>query len=134
MTKPSSRQYVEHRDGAYRVAGTRVSLDSLVHLFLDGRSPESIAQSFPMLSLEQVYGAVAFYLAHRPEVEAHLERQRAASEEAREQAHAAHSPLVRRLRELHFEAGPQPEAGDVLGDDARGAPARPARRHRPHRP
>lgn len=56
---------------------TRVSLDSVAHAFLNGESAESIAQSFPVLSLEQVYGAIAFYLAHRDEVDAYLERARA---------------------------------------------------------
>lgn len=66
--------YVEQRDAGYRVAGTRVSLDSVVYAFRSGESPESIAQSFPVLSLEQVYGAIAFYLAHREEVDASLAR------------------------------------------------------------
>jgi hypothetical protein len=33
---------------------------------------ESIAQAFPVLSLEQTYGAIAFYLANRPAVDAYL--------------------------------------------------------------
>jgi hypothetical protein len=51
-----------------------VSLDSIVHAFWQGQTAESIAQSFPTLTLEQVYGALAFYLANRPEVDAYLER------------------------------------------------------------
>ena len=47
--------YVEQRDVGYRVAGTRVSLDSIVYAFLAGQTAESIAQSFPILSLEQVF-------------------------------------------------------------------------------
>jgi uncharacterized protein (DUF433 family) len=35
------------------VAGTRVSLDSIVYAFLDGQSAEAIAQAFPVLTLEQ---------------------------------------------------------------------------------
>ena len=55
-------RYVEMREGAYRVAGTRVSLDSVVYGFIGGQSPETIAQSFAVLTLEQVYGSIAFYL------------------------------------------------------------------------
>ena len=59
------------------VSGTRVSLDSVVHAFVSGSSAETIAQAFPMLNLEQVYGAITFYLAHREEVDRYLEaRQR----------------------------------------------------------
>lgn len=32
-----------------------------------------IAQNFPLLSLEQVYGTIAFYLANREIVDAYLE-------------------------------------------------------------
>ena len=98
MIELPSVQYVEQRDGAYRIAGTRVSLDSLVYLFWEGRSPESIAESFPALTLEQVYGALAYYLAHRHEIDAHLVRRQDEREAAREQSHAAHGPLVDRLR------------------------------------
>lgn len=90
-------QYVEQRDGAYWVAGTRVSLDSLVYPFLDGRRLEEIAQSFPALTLEQVYGALTYYLAHRPEIDEYLAKRRADYDAARKQSHAAHRPLVDRL-------------------------------------
>ena len=57
-------QYIEQRDGGYYVAGTRISLDSVVYRFRNGVSPESILQSFPLLgSLERVYSAITFYLA-----------------------------------------------------------------------
>jgi uncharacterized protein (DUF433 family) len=45
------------------VRGTRVFLDSIVHSFRDGDSPETIQQNFSSLTLEQVYGAIAFFLA-----------------------------------------------------------------------
>jgi uncharacterized protein (DUF433 family) len=54
--------YVEVRDGGLYVAGTRVSLDSVVIRFQQGASPERIVQSFPTLKLSQVYGAIAYYL------------------------------------------------------------------------
>jgi uncharacterized protein (DUF433 family) len=64
--------YIEQREGGYYVAGTRVSLDSLVYAFRSGESPETIHQQFPILSLEQVYGAIAFYLGHQTEVDANI--------------------------------------------------------------
>ena len=77
------REYVEQHEGAYRVAGTRVSLDSVVYAFNDGQSPETIAQFFPVLELEQVYGAITYYLAHRSEVDIYLEQGRRDYEAAR---------------------------------------------------
>jgi len=72
-----SEQYVEKRDSGYWIISTRVSLDSVVYAFLQGQTAESIAQSFPVLTLEQVYGAITFYLAHRAEIDAYLEQARA---------------------------------------------------------
>lgn len=57
---------------AYRVAGTRVSLDSVVYAWRRGESPEGIIDSFPSLTLEQVYGALAFYLANQEEIDEYL--------------------------------------------------------------
>jgi len=67
-----------YRNQGYWVEGTRVSLDSIVYAFQRGLSPESIIQSFPLLTLEQVYGAITFYLANRNQVDTYL----AAEEEA----------------------------------------------------
>lgn len=69
-----SRNYVEKHEKGYRIAGTRVSLDSVVYEYLEGLRPESIADDFPALTLEEVYGAIAYYLGHRQEVDAHLKR------------------------------------------------------------
>ena len=67
-----NKQCVEKRAGGYWVAPSRVSLDSIVYAFLSGQSAESIAQSFPVLTLEQVYGAITFYLSNRAEIDAYL--------------------------------------------------------------
>jgi uncharacterized protein (DUF433 family) len=78
MSVVAAKSYVEYRNEAYWVEGTRISLDSIVYAFRNGLSPESIVQSFPLLALEQVYGAIAFYLANRAEIDVYL----AAEEEA----------------------------------------------------
>lgn len=69
-----TKQYIEQRDEEYWLERTRISLDSVVYSFLNGESPESIAQNFPLLFLEQVYGAIAFYLANRELVDAYLKK------------------------------------------------------------
>ena len=66
------KAYVENRDGGYWIKGTRISLDSIVYAFQRGAAPETIWRSFPLLSLEDVYGALAFYLAHEEEIDAYL--------------------------------------------------------------
>ena len=92
-----SEAYVEKAEGAYRIAGTRVSLDSIVYDFLNGLSPESIADNFDGLTLEKVYGAITYYLAHRSEVDAHLQRNRAKFDALRLQARRSHPLLYEKL-------------------------------------
>ena len=43
-----------------------------MYSFKAGDSPETIRQNLSSLTLEQVYGAVAFYLAHEQEVDANI--------------------------------------------------------------
>ena len=101
------KQYVEKRDGAYWIAGTRVSLDSIVFAFLDGLSPETIvAECFPVLTLEQVYGAVTYYLAHRSEIDAYLQTADAEFEALRQATRNAdpqfHEKLIQARRQLQM--------------------------------
>ncbi len=67
-----AKDYIEERRGNYYVAGTRISLDSIVHAFRRGESPETICQNFELLSLEEVYGAIAYYLGNQADVDAYL--------------------------------------------------------------
>src|ERR1044071_2164731 len=90
----TSTDYIDQHDGSYWIKDTRVSLDSIVYRFLEGLSPESIqADCFPTLTLEQIYGAITYYLHHRDEVDAYLTNADAEYEEFR-----------RRLREEYPEA------------------------------
>src|SRR4030042_3330960 len=72
--KTMKNQYVEQRNEGYWIVGTRVSLDSSIYAFLSGQTAESIAQSFPVLTLEKVYGTITFYLANRVIVDKYLEK------------------------------------------------------------
>ena len=92
-----AEDYVENVGGAYRVAGSRVSLDSIVYAFLRGESPDGIAESFPALSLEQVFGAIAYYLGHRETVDAYLRAGRADFARLRDQARRDHPSLYAKI-------------------------------------
>ena len=85
--------YVEDRNGGYYVANTRVSLDSVVYAYLRGESPEGIAESFPALSLEQIFGALAYYAANRIRVDLYLSAGRNDFEALREQWRWNHPAL-----------------------------------------
>ena len=95
----STKHYVEQDgQGAFRVGRLGVSLDSVVIAFQQGHTAESIQQQYPALSLEEVYGAIAFYLANRQEVHEYLKRQEQRWSEVRGQVEASASPVVERLR------------------------------------
>jgi uncharacterized protein (DUF433 family) len=89
--------YVEQRNGGYYVRGTRASLASIVYAFLRGESSDGIAESFPALSLEQVYGAVAFYWAHRETVDVYLQEGKAEFARLRDKARRNHPQLYAKL-------------------------------------
>ena len=91
--------YVEERNGGYYVANSRVSLDSVVYAYLRGESPEGIAESFPALNLEQIFGALAYYAANRQSVDRYLSAGRAEFEALRQQWRRNHPALYQRLSE-----------------------------------
>src|ERR1035437_6842310 len=86
--------------GVKRVGGTRISLDSVVIAFQQGQSAEEIQRNFPVLGLEQVYGAITHYLAHREQVDQYLRQQRETWEQSKAQAVRNPSPAVERLRKM----------------------------------
>lgn len=91
--------YVERiTEGSWRIAGTRVSLDSVVHCYWQGLSPETICEQLPALSMEQVYGAIAYYLGNKQAVDDYLAQQDSAWNNLRATSEAQHGPLLGRLR------------------------------------
>ena len=88
------------QDGVMRVGKGRVMLDSVVAAFAQGHSPETIRQQYPSLSLEEVYGAITYYLAHRGEVEQYLRRQDAVWDQWRARSEQTPSPVLERLRAM----------------------------------
>jgi uncharacterized protein (DUF433 family) len=101
------KQYIEKHDEGYWVAGTRVSLDSVILAFLEGLSPEAIVtECFPTLTLEQVYGAITYYLAHRTKIDRYLEQADAEFEALRQATRGAdpqfHAKLIQARRRSHM--------------------------------
>jgi uncharacterized protein (DUF433 family) len=96
-------EYIEERNGGYYIAGTRISLDSIVYSFERGSSPEAIHQSFPSLKLAQIYGAIAFYLDHQAEVQHYLENEDRRIEESTIPLSEANPELWKRLQSARQE-------------------------------
>lgn len=96
-----SENYVRIDDhGVKRVGESRVMLDSIVASFEQGHSAETIQQQYPALSLEEVYGAITYYLSHVEEVKEYLEKQGKVWEHWRAKGAERRSPVVERLRAL----------------------------------
>lgn len=98
------KEYVEKVEGVYRLVGTRVSLDSVVQAFWRGQTAESIAQSFAVLTLEQVYGALTFYLANKSEVDAYLEQSETEFEAMRKAAREQDPMFYQKLADARRRA------------------------------
>jgi uncharacterized protein (DUF433 family) len=62
--------------GVIRIAGSRVTLDTVVASFERGATAEEIVQSFPTLGLGSVCAVLAFLMTRRADVDAYLERRR----------------------------------------------------------
>lgn len=101
------QDYIEQRDGGYWLAGSRVSLDSVVTAFQRGATPESILRSFPAIgSLVKVYGALTFYLENQAAIEAWLREQDALA--ARLDTSPVPEAMAERLRAAREAANRQP--------------------------
>ncbi|MBI4905150.1 MAG: DUF433 domain-containing protein [Acidobacteria bacterium] len=99
------REYVEMRNGAYYLAGSRVSLASIIYEHRDGATAETIRENFPTLSLEQIEGAIAYYLGHREAAETYLRDLERKWEELERAAKPADTELQRRIEEVKKRSG-----------------------------
>jgi uncharacterized protein (DUF433 family) len=103
VAKSVRSPYVEVRNGAYYVAGTRVSLASVIHAFRQGASRETILQDFPYLnSLAKVYGAITFIVENPTVVEECLEGQAQRWKDL-EQRHPLPPEMVERFKRAREE-------------------------------
>jgi uncharacterized protein (DUF433 family) len=92
-----AKEYVEERNGGYYLAGTRISLDSIVQCFNEGLSPETILAEFETLTLTHVFGAITFYLENQPAIDAYRMRQQQRFEATRRNAAPLPEKLLQRL-------------------------------------
>jgi len=74
--------------GTVRVAGTRLTLESVVAAFERGDTPSEIAGAFPGTELADIYAVIAYYLRHRRDVAAYLQEQETKAAEIRRKLEA----------------------------------------------
>ena len=87
-------------DGVVRVAGTRVTLDTIVAAFREGATAEEIAQQYPSISLADVYALIGYYLRQAEKVDAYLEQRRAQAQAVRRENERRFDPQGIRERLL----------------------------------
>jgi uncharacterized protein (DUF433 family) len=70
-------------DGVIRVAGTRVSLETIVYAFDAGSSAEEIVEQYPTLSLSNVYAVISYALDNRQRVDEYVALRRQGTNDLR---------------------------------------------------
>jgi len=98
-------------DGVLRVAGTRVTLDTVVGAFNAGATPEEIVLRYDPLPLEDVYSVLGYYLRHRTEVEAYLAERQPRGDERQAEAEARMPWSQVRARLLARRSSADPAVG-----------------------
>lgn len=83
-----------------RVKGTRIGIESILYEYIHrGQSPESIAERFHTLSLEQVYTTILYYLRNRERLDTYLADWLEFSRSVREAQERNPPPVIVRLRQ-----------------------------------
>jgi uncharacterized protein (DUF433 family) len=95
--------------GGIRIGSSRVTLDSLLATYHNGSTPEEIAIQFSVLSLEDIYSAIAYYLSHRQEIDNYLEQRNQKAQQLRQQLIQKHNLVDLRQRLLTRQS--QKESG-----------------------
>jgi uncharacterized protein (DUF433 family) len=78
--------------GRIRIEGTRITVHRIATLYRQGQNAEDIAQTYPHLSLGQIYAALAYYHANRDEIESALAASDAQYDDLRRQGIAGQQP------------------------------------------
>ncbi|WP_017325040.1 DUF433 domain-containing protein [Synechococcus sp. PCC 7336] len=86
--------------GGIRIGQSRVALDSLLATYHAGSTPEEIAVQYPILPLTEIYAAIAYYLAHRQQMDVYLEQRRQQAQQRRKRFTQDHNLTDLRQRLL----------------------------------
>ena len=72
MAELPTNEFVEVRNGAYYVRGTRIGLAALVWPLRRGETIEDLMDGFPTIGLERMQGIVSFIDEHPDAIEQYL--------------------------------------------------------------
>jgi len=100
VIEPTVTPLAADSQGVVRVGNTRVTLETVVHTFLDGAAAEEIALQYPSLRLADVYATITYYLQHKTQVDAYLHDRERIAGQVQERIEAEHPPVGVRARLL----------------------------------
>ena len=87
-----------------RIKGTRVGIETVLYDYIHRqRSPETIANTYPSLTLEQVYATILYYLHNKEVVSKYLSEWLEWGREVRKRQETDPSPLRQKLRKIKAE-------------------------------
>ena len=94
--------------GTVRVAGTRVTLETVVEHLRAGASPQEIAERFPVLAAADAHAVFAYYLRHQEEVDRYLAEEAARADKTLEGLAAYRQPWSTVQERLQSRKGEAP--------------------------
>lgn len=87
-----------------RLRGSRIGIEAVLYEYVYRvQSPEAIQQTFPSLTLDQVYATILYYLRDKPRLDQYLADWLEFGRQAREEQRRNPPPAVARLRRLKEE-------------------------------
>jgi uncharacterized protein (DUF433 family) len=89
-----------------RIKGTRVGIETILYDYIHcGKPPETIAHTYPSVTLEQVYATITYYLHNKAAVSQYLAEWLEWGVRMREQQAKNPSPATLKIRELKEKYG-----------------------------
>ena len=79
--------------GRVRIAGTRVSLDSIIIYFNQGYTAEDLAESFPAVSLSDIKAILDYYQRWQHDVDEYLRVRREKAEKIQAEIETEFNPI-----------------------------------------
>lgn len=87
-------------NGAWRFGNSRLLVELVVDAFQDGATPEAIVQRYPVVTLADVYGVIAYYLRHPGTVGDYLAEREAVASQVRDKIERGQTDMKELRRRL----------------------------------
>jgi uncharacterized protein (DUF433 family) len=87
-----------------RLKGHRIGIESILYEYIHrDQTPEEIVDTFPTLSLEQIYATILYYLHNREKIDTYITQWIEHGQKMREEQERNPTPLMTKLRRISAE-------------------------------